>query len=82
MASPSTVYYLPSGDHLVFVKFAVESVCNNPSYHWFLQFDSWSISAVCLYFILSTLLLIYYTIKTWRENKNKENVETKHKKTI
>ena len=60
--------------------FTVESVCNNPSYHWFLQFDSWSISAVCLYFILGTLLLIYCTIKTWRENKNKENVEAKHEK--
>jgi len=57
------------------VKFAMESVCNNPSYFFF-QFDGWSVSAVCLYFILGTLLLIYCTIKTWRENKNKEKVET------
>ena len=64
------------------VIFTVESIYNNPSYLWLLQFDNWSISSVCLYFILSTSLLIYCTIKTWRENNTKEkNTEgAKHDK--
>lgn len=48
--------------------FTVESVYNTPSYLWLVQFDNWSISTVCLYFVLTTLLLIYYTTKTWRDN--------------
>lgn len=55
--------------------FTVESVVSTPSYLWLVQLDNWSISAVCLYFVLSTLLLIYYTIKTWREDNKKEDNE-------
>ena len=64
------------------VIFTVESIVNNPSCLWLLQFDSWSISAVCLYFILNTVLLVYCTIKTWREKnrKEKESSGMKHEK--
>lgn len=55
--------------------FTVESVVSTPSYLWLVQLDNWSISAVCLYFVLSTLLLIYYTIKTWRDGNKKEDNE-------
>lgn len=55
--------------------FTVESVVSTPSYLWLVQLDNWSISAVCLYFVLSTLLLIYYTIKTWRDDNKKEDNE-------
>lgn len=52
----------------------VDSVVHNPSYRWTLQFESWSISAVCAYFSLSTCLLVYSTFKEWRENiKTKED---------
>lgn len=53
----------------------MESVVSTPSYLWLVQLDNWSISAVCLYFVLSTLLLIYYTIKTWRDGNKKEDNE-------
>lgn len=53
----------------------MESVVSTPSYLWLVQLDNWSISAVCLYFVLSTLLLIYYTIKTWRDDNKKEDNE-------
>lgn len=55
--------------------FTVESVFYTPSYLWLVQFDNWSITAVCLYFILATLLLIYDTIKTWRDNKSRDDAE-------
>ena len=62
------------------VIFAAESVFNNSSYRWLLQFDNWSISSACLYFILNIGLVIYCQIETWRENRRKkrENKETKH----
>ena len=55
--------------------FTVESFFSTPSYLWLLQLDNWSISAVCLYFVLSTLLLVYHTIKTWRDDKRREDEE-------
>ena len=55
--------------------FTVESAFNTPSYLWLLQLDNWSISSVCLYFVLATLLLIYYTIKSSRDDKNRETTE-------
>lgn len=62
--------------------FAAESVLNNPSYRWLLQFDNWSISSTCLHFILNTGLLFHSQIETWRENRRKkrEIEETKHVK--
>ncbi|KAL9982915.1 hypothetical protein ACROYT_G005029 [Oculina patagonica] len=61
------------------VIFTVESVFYTPSYLWLVQFDNWSITAVCFYFTLATLLLIYDTIKTYRENNSSEDDEkTKH----
>ena len=60
--------------------FTVESFFSTPSYLWLLQLDNWSISAVCLYFVLSTLLLVYHTIKTWTNDKRREEEEkAKHK---
>ena len=53
----------------------VESFLSTPSYLWLLQLDNWSISAVCLYFVLSTLLLVYHTIKTWKDDKRREKEE-------
>lgn len=58
----------------------MESVVNNPSYLWLLQFGSWSISWVCLYFILSTLLLVYGTAETWRKNNNERKEVEKQEK--
>ena len=55
--------------------FTVESFFSTPSYLWLLQLDNWSISAVCLYFVLSTLLLVYHTIKTWTNDKRREEEE-------
>lgn len=46
----------------------VESVFRYLSYLWLLQFENWSLAAVCAYFILSTLLLVYSTLKRCREN--------------
>lgn len=62
--------------------FAAESVLNNPSYRWLLQFDNWSISSACLHFILNTGLLFHSQIETWRENRKRkrEIEETKHVK--
>jgi len=57
------------------VIFLVESFYSTPSYLWVLQLDNWTVSAVCLYFVLSTLLLIYHTIKKWKEEKNREDEE-------
>ena len=64
------------------VIFAAESVLNNPSYRWLLQFDNWSISSACLHFILNTGLLLHCQIEKWRENRRKkrEIEETKHVK--
>lgn len=59
--------------------FTVESVFNTPSYLWLVEFDNWSITAICLYFVLATLLLIYDTIKTSNDHKHREELEsTKH----
>ena len=55
--------------------FLVQSFFGIPSYLWLVQLDNWSISAVCLYFVLSTLLLIYHTIKKWKEDKDREDDE-------
>lgn len=57
------------------VIFTMESILSTPSYLWLLQLDNWSISAVCLYFVLSTLLLVYHTIKTWKDDKRREEEE-------
>ena len=59
----------------------MESFVNNPGYLWLLQYGSWSLSSVCLYFILSTLLLIYCTAKAWREDNNeRKEAGEKHEK--
>ena len=55
--------------------FTVESFFSTPSYLWLLQLESWSISAVCLYFVLSTLLLVYHTTKTWKDDTRSEDEE-------
>lgn len=55
----------------------MESFFNTPGYLWLLQLDNWSISAVCLYFVLSTLLLVYHTIKTWTNDKRREEEKAK-----
>lgn len=57
------------------VIFTVESFFSTPSYLWLLQLDNWSISTVCLYFVLSTFLLVYHTIQTWTKDKRREEEE-------
>ena len=53
----------------------MESFFSTPSYLWLLQLDNWSISTVCLYFVLSTFLLVYHTIQTWTKDKRREEEE-------
>lgn len=57
----------------------VESTFETSSYLWLLQLDNWSISLSCLYFVLATLLPIYYTVKAYKDQENKEIPEKTEK---
>lgn len=57
----------------------VESTFATPSYLWLLHLDNWSISLSCLYFVLATLLLIYNTVKAYKDKENEETPEKTEK---
>ncbi|KAK2572395.1 hypothetical protein P5673_002635 [Acropora cervicornis] len=70
------IYRLVATSWCVFIT--AGSVFRYLTYLWLLQFENWSLSAVCAYYILSTFLLIYSTLKRCRENRT-TIVEPKYK---